>query len=282
MSYVTTHPEALDFAAGKLEGIGTSLAAQNAAAAASTTGVLPAAADEVSALQATQFAAYGNLYQQVSAQAAAIHQAFVQMLGTSAGSYGATEAANSAATGTASLGGFSLLGQLTQFGQFGLIPGALNNGSLIGIAGGQQFGAAASDFLGLIPLAKSAGAGAGAASAASAGLGELGGLSLSGTVQPVSAAGVGAAPVLAGVGQASAVGGLSIPPSWAAGAVPAASPAPATLAGAGWTSAAAPNSAPVTTVPGGVPSVASTGRASGLGVPRYGVKPKVMPKPTVV
>ncbi len=101
MSYVTTHPEALDFAAGKLEGIGTSLAAQNAASAASTASVAPAAADEVSALQATQFSAYGNLYQQVSEQATAIHQAFVQMLGTSAGSYGDTEAANSAATGTA-------------------------------------------------------------------------------------------------------------------------------------------------------------------------------------
>ncbi len=113
MSYVTTHPEALDFAAGKLEGIGTALAAQNAASAMSTATVAPAAADEVSALQATQFSAYGNLYQQVSEQATAIHQAFVQMLTTSAGSYGDTETANSAATGTASLGGFDLLGQLT-------------------------------------------------------------------------------------------------------------------------------------------------------------------------
>src|SRR5271155_5303835 len=108
MSFVTTAPEALDYAAGKLEGIGTSLAAQNAAAAASTASVAPAAADEVSALQATQFGAYGHLYQQVSAEATAINQAFVQMLGTSAGSYGTTEATNAAATGaltsTVSLG----------------------------------------------------------------------------------------------------------------------------------------------------------------------------------
>ncbi|MGH3562891.1 MAG: PE family protein, partial [Mycobacterium sp.] len=57
MSFVTTHPEALTVAAGNLAGIGSAMAAQNAAAAAPTTGVVPAAADEVSALQATQFAA---------------------------------------------------------------------------------------------------------------------------------------------------------------------------------------------------------------------------------
>ena len=41
MSFVTTQPEALDYAAGKLEGIGTSLAAQNASAAASTSKAVP-------------------------------------------------------------------------------------------------------------------------------------------------------------------------------------------------------------------------------------------------
>ncbi|MGH3849334.1 MAG: PE family protein, partial [Pseudonocardiaceae bacterium] len=53
MSFVTTHPEALALAAGQLQGIGTAMAAQNAAAAAPTTGVVPAAADAVSAMQAT-------------------------------------------------------------------------------------------------------------------------------------------------------------------------------------------------------------------------------------
>ena len=50
MSFVTTQPEALAAAAGSLQGIGSALSAQNAAAAAPTTGVVPAAADEVSAL----------------------------------------------------------------------------------------------------------------------------------------------------------------------------------------------------------------------------------------
>ncbi len=99
MSFVTTQPEALSAAATNLSGIGSALAAQNAAAAAPTTGVVPAAADEVSALTAAQFAAHAQMYQAVSAQAAAIHEMFVNTLGTSAVSYTATEAANALAAG---------------------------------------------------------------------------------------------------------------------------------------------------------------------------------------
>ena len=99
MSFVTTQPEALAAAAGSLQGIGASMNAQNAAAAAPTTGVVPAAADEVSALTAAQFAAHAQMYQSVSAQAAAIHELFVSTLTTSAGSYAATEVANAAAAG---------------------------------------------------------------------------------------------------------------------------------------------------------------------------------------
>ena len=93
MPFVTTRPEALSAAASALQHLGTSMAAQNAAAAAPTTSMVPAAADPVSALQAAQFDAYGMWYQQVSAQAAAYHQLLVNTLGTSAGSYGETEAA---------------------------------------------------------------------------------------------------------------------------------------------------------------------------------------------
>ena len=99
MSFVTTQPEALASAAGVLQGIGSTMSAQNAAAAAPTTGVVPAAADEVSALTAAQFAAHAQMYQAVSAQAAAIHEMFVNTLGTSAGSYLATEAASAASVG---------------------------------------------------------------------------------------------------------------------------------------------------------------------------------------
>jgi PE family len=99
MSFVTTQPEALAAAAGALQGIGSAMSAQNAAAAAPTTGVVPAATDEVSALTAAQFGAHAQMYQAVSAQAAAIHEMFVNTVGISAGSYAATEAANTIAAG---------------------------------------------------------------------------------------------------------------------------------------------------------------------------------------
>jgi PE family len=99
MSYVTTHPQMLSAAAGDLHGVGSVVSAANAAAAGPTTGVVPAAADEVSALTAAQFATHAQTYQAFSAQAEAIHDQFVATLQTSAGSYLATEAANAAAAG---------------------------------------------------------------------------------------------------------------------------------------------------------------------------------------
>jgi hypothetical protein len=97
MSFVTALPPMMASAAGDLQSIGSAVAAGNMAAAAPTTGVVPAAADEVSALTAAHFAAHGALYQAVSAQATAVHELFVSTLATSAGSYAATEAAKAAA-----------------------------------------------------------------------------------------------------------------------------------------------------------------------------------------
>jgi hypothetical protein len=97
MSFITTQPEALSAAATSLAGIGTTMSAQNAAAAAQTTGVIPAAADDVSALTAAQFSVHAQMYQAISAQTEAIHQLFVSTLGTSATSYALTEAANAIA-----------------------------------------------------------------------------------------------------------------------------------------------------------------------------------------
>ena len=94
MTFVTTQPELLAIAAGRLAAIGSELTAQNAAAMAPTTGVVPAAADEVSALTAAQFASHAAIYQAVSAHAAAVHELFVDALGASADSYATTEAAN--------------------------------------------------------------------------------------------------------------------------------------------------------------------------------------------
>jgi PE family len=60
MSYVTTAPEALSATAANLAGIGATMSAQNSAAAAPTTGVVPAAADQVSALAAAQFCVHAQ------------------------------------------------------------------------------------------------------------------------------------------------------------------------------------------------------------------------------
>jgi hypothetical protein len=268
-------------AAGSLQGIGSILAGQNSAAAAPTTGVIPAAADEVSALQATQFAAYGTLYQQVSAQATAIHQMFVNTLGTSADSYSATEAANTAAAGSS---GSGLLGFFTGNGSYGLVPSALSNGAVAGALQVGNFGSGASDLLQLGSsgfLAPGALTDADVSAAGAAVSGGVGGAGLAGAVEPAGPASFGGAPVSAVVGQASTVGRLSVPPSWAGQVAASSTAVPATLAGAGWTTTVS-NGTPVTTVPAGMPSVASAGRTGyGFGAPRYGLKPTVMPKPAV-
>lgn len=98
MMFVTAQPETLAAAASRLQAIGSTLSAQNAAAAAPMTGVVPPAADAVSALTAAQFAGHAQAFQAVTAEAAAMHEMFVATLQTSAGSYAATEAANAVVT----------------------------------------------------------------------------------------------------------------------------------------------------------------------------------------
>lgn len=97
VSFVMAYPEMLAAAADTLQSIGATTVASNAAAAAPTTGVVPPAADEVSALTAAHFAAHAAMYQSVSARAAAIHDQFVATFASSASSYAATEVANAAA-----------------------------------------------------------------------------------------------------------------------------------------------------------------------------------------
>jgi PPE-repeat protein len=98
---------------------------------------------------------------------------------------------------------------------------------------------------------------------------------------PACAAGVGGAPVLAGMGDASSVGKLSVPTGWSAAAPPAEVAAAAPLAGSGWT-APAEEGGGMTNVAAGMPAMASAGRGGyGMG-PRYGVKPIVMPKQVLV
>jgi hypothetical protein len=304
MAFVTTVPQAIAAAATQLEGIGNSFTAESSAAATSTTAVAPAASDEVSALQAGVFSTYGQLYQTVSTQAQAIHQQFVSLLQSSSGSYQETESANQAGAALSSLSN-SVASPAQATAQSGGLTGIINDlTTLLSTGGGLgflstnltsvpldevgNFASAESDLIGM------GGGGllttlAGPATAST----DLGGLgsSLAGDVGPAAAVGgaggLGAAPVLAGVGQGSSIGALSVPPSWAGGAgIPAAS-TPVTLASQGWTTAA-PTGGMSTGAPAGIagmPAVANGGRGgSSFGAPRYGVKPKVMPtipKPTI-
>ncbi|CAM4210506.1 PPE-repeat proteins [Mycobacterium basiliense] len=99
MSYVVTQPDRLAAAAGDLQEIGAAVSAQNSTAVAPTTGVAPAAADQVSAVTAARFSAHAQLYQAISAHAMGIHDMFVSALAAGANSYEATEAANVIAAG---------------------------------------------------------------------------------------------------------------------------------------------------------------------------------------
>jgi PPE-repeat protein len=96
--------------------------------------------------------------------------------------------------------------------------------------------------------------------------------------------GVGGATTLAGMGSASSVGGMSVPTGWSA-AAPEAAIGETTLAGSGWTAAADETAGMGGGGMNGVmPGMASAGGKSGMGMagPRYGVKPKVMPKQVFV
>src|SRR6202020_636312 len=178
------------------------------------------AADPVSALQAAQFSAYGTWYQQVSAHATAIRQMLVNTLGTSAGSYRDTEAANQTATGSTSLSG--LLGGGSGTSSSSLSGAAVSPAQVSSSTGAtigtpfnwfQNVGAASSDFIALgqgqfLPGAVSwdptAPGAAGAPFMPTA------------PIAPAVATGAASAPVLAGVSQASTMGGLSMPTSCAA------------------------------------------------------------------
>lgn len=94
MSFVIASPEALLAAATDLAAIRSTIRAANAAAAVPTTGALAPAADEVSAGIAALFGAQAQSYQAVSAQAAAFHDRFVQLLNAGGGSYASAEIAN--------------------------------------------------------------------------------------------------------------------------------------------------------------------------------------------
>jgi hypothetical protein len=93
MSFVTAAPDLVEAAAQDLAGIRSSLMEASASVAVPTTGVVPAAADEVSAGVAALFGNFGKEFQAVSAQAQAFHAEFVNAMNAGAAAYASAEAA---------------------------------------------------------------------------------------------------------------------------------------------------------------------------------------------
>ncbi|MGD1238519.1 PPE family protein, SVP subgroup [Mycobacterium seoulense] len=302
MAFLTTQTEEMLAAEQLLSGINTNLAAQNAGAAAATTVIAPAAADPVSAQQAAIFSAFGTQYQAIATEAQAQLEQYAQTLGISSGSYTNTEAINaaqatlaSAANPTAAAAPAAaaatpsntpldwlayLLGSTgngTNPNMLGGIFGLSSNGANIGNIGFGNWASAGSDLLGL------AGGGLLDTSAADAAGSAADAAGLADTTAPMAGggmAGMGAMP-MAAAGQASLVGKLSVPPTWAAPATPVVGTSAAPLETVGWT-AAAPQAGTGGIIPG-MPGMGAAARNSaGFGAPRYGVKPIVMPKPTAV
>ncbi|BBZ51451.1 PE family protein [Mycobacterium heidelbergense] len=92
MSFLFAMPEWVSAAATDLAGIGSTISTANVAAAVSTTGIMPAALDEVSAGVAALFGAHGQAYQAISAQATQFHEQFVQAMTATASAYANAEA----------------------------------------------------------------------------------------------------------------------------------------------------------------------------------------------
>ena len=93
-SYVIAAPEAFAVASGDLTGIGEAIKGAATAAAPSTTGIVAAAGDEVSAAIANLFGGYAQEFQTLTARATLFQAQFVRALGAAGAAYAAAEAAN--------------------------------------------------------------------------------------------------------------------------------------------------------------------------------------------
>lgn len=98
MSFVTIAPQYVEAAAQDLAAIGSSLSEATGAAAAPTTVLAPAGADEVSAAIAALFGDHAQQFQALAARASAFHEQFVGLLNSGAGAYLGTEVANAEQT----------------------------------------------------------------------------------------------------------------------------------------------------------------------------------------
>jgi len=105
MSFVIAAADLVQGAAQDLAGIHASLAEAASVVAGPTTGVVPAAADEVSAAISAMFGNFGQEFQLLSAQAQAFHAQFVSLMNAGVGAYVSTEVANAQQAVANAIGG---------------------------------------------------------------------------------------------------------------------------------------------------------------------------------
>ncbi|OBJ88197.1 PE family protein [Mycobacterium asiaticum] len=113
MAYVLTQPQVMASAAAQVAAVGTAVRDAGAAAARTTTGLVSAAADEVSNAIAGLFNAFAEEGQQVISRMAAMHQQFAQSLAAAGEAYTVSEAASVSALTTPLLGGSGTGGLVT-------------------------------------------------------------------------------------------------------------------------------------------------------------------------
>jgi hypothetical protein len=116
MVYVLTQPQVMATAAADVAAIGTTVNEATAAAAGRTSGVVAAAADEVSAAVATVFGAYAREWQALLTRAAVFHSEFARALAAAGNAYADADAASLAAlaaTGSSTTGATGGAGVLT-------------------------------------------------------------------------------------------------------------------------------------------------------------------------
>ena len=115
MTSLITQPQIMATAAADASAIGSALNEAKAAAAGPTTGLVAAAEDEVSAITASLFGAYGQEYQALLHQAAAFHDQFVATLAAAGNTYAQAEAEAASALGlTGGAAANSAFGSVTQ------------------------------------------------------------------------------------------------------------------------------------------------------------------------
>ncbi|RFZ60598.1 PE family protein [Mycobacterium liflandii] len=175
MPLVFATPEIIAAAATDLAQIGSANSGANTAAAAPTTEVLAAGADEVSTVVASLFSRYAQAYQVLGADMAAIHDQFVQALNAGANWYAGVESANSSTLQTVQQ---DVLGLINAPTQALLGPGLIGDGAAgtashpDGYDGGFLYGSGGS---GYNSATSGVGGGAGGAASTAGGSGGLGG-----------------------------------------------------------------------------------------------------------